>query len=192
MILEKFSPEDKNIAIVDEIFKRIPDKFYFDHFKPILKGENFSALNLKWCTYFKDKFSLKERLNLCLSLPDNKLTANQTTLLKLVIEEYEERFMQDFNISLLNDKNIKRLLNIIFTSSSSTIFSNNLLRSFVNKLLKKARESNNSEASIIDSTLRPLDVFSRYKFLKDFLAQLHNQENIEYFLSFCPRNNGQH
>ncbi len=185
-ILEKFSPEDKNIAIIDEIFQRIPDKFYFDFFKPLLKGQNFSSSNLKWFTYFKAKFSLKDRLNLCLSLSDEKLIANQTTLSKLVIEECEERFMLDFDLNLLNDNNIKRLLNMIFTSCSSSIFSNNLLRSFVNKLLKRSRESNNDQASIIDSTLRPLDVFKRYKFFKDFLAQLHNEENIEYFLSLCP------
>lgn len=185
-ILEKFSPEDKNITITDEIFQRIPDKFYFDHFKPLLKGEKFSALNLKWFAYFKDKFSIKDRLNFCLSLPDDKLIANRATLSKLVIKECEERFVQDFDLSVLSDKNIKRLLNIILTSSSSSIFSNKLLRSFINKLLKKSHESNIVPMSIIDSTLRPLDVFARYTFFKDFLAQFHNQENIEYFLGFCP------
>lgn len=185
-ILEKFNPEDKNISIIDEIFQRIPDKFYFDHFKPLLKGENFSVLNLKWCAYFKDKFSLKDRLNLCLSLSDDKLIAHQAILSTLVIEECEKRFIQDFDLSLLNDKNIKRLLNIILKSSSSNIFSNKLLRSFVNELLKKSRESSHSLVSIIDSTLRPLDVYARYTFFKNFLAQMHNTDNIEYFLGFCP------
>lgn len=185
-ILEKFSPEDKNIAIINEILQRIPDKFYNDYFKPLFIGKDFSPLDLKWCAYFKDKFSLKDRLNLCLSLPDDKLVANQTTLSKLAIEECEERFMQNFDLSLLNDNTIKRLLNIIFTRSTSSLFSKCILRSFVKKLFEKARKSKNLQASIIDSIIRPLDVFARYNFFKEYLAQLHNQENIEYFLSLCP------
>lgn len=94
--------------------------------------------------------------------------------------------MLDFDLSLLNDNNIKRLLNIIFTCSTSSLFSKSLLRSFVKKLFEKARKSKNLQASIIDSIIRPLDVFARYNFFKDYLAQLHNQENIEYFLSLCP------
>lgn len=184
-ILKKFSPEDNNGQILEEVFRHIPEKLYFDYFNPLLKGKNCSSQNLKWYAYFKDKFTLKDRLTLCLTLPDDKLIANQATLSKLVIEECEEKFMLNFDMSLLNDNTTDRLLRIIFTNSSSSIFSNSLLRSFVNQLLKKARGLEKDQDSTVNSYIRSLDIVSRHKFFKDFLAQVKNEENIEYFLCYC-------
>lgn len=184
-IFKKFNPEDNNRQILEEVFRHIPEKLYFDYFNSLLKGKNCSSQNLKWYAYFKNKFSLKDRLTLCLSLPDDKLIANQATLSKLVIDECEEKFMLNFDLSLLNDNTTDRLLNIIFTNPSSSIFSNNLLRSFVNQLLKKTRELKKNQDSTVGSYIRSLDVVTRHKFFKNFLALLQNQENIEYFLCCC-------
>src|SRR5436190_1007533 len=185
-ILKNFNPEDKNIEIINKVFLYIPDKFYLDYFNPLLKGKNCSHLNLKWCSYFKNKFSLKDRLALCLSLPNEKLIEYQATLSKLVIKECEEKFMFEFDLTLLNTSAIERLLNIVFARSSTTIFSKNLLQSFVNQLLKKARESKKDQEATINSYIRPLNIYSRNNFFKDFLAQWQDQENIDYFLSLCP------
>ena len=114
-------------------------------------------------------------------MPDNKLTANQSILFNLAIQECEEKFiMHKIESNFLNDNVIEHLLNFIFSRTPTLIFSNSFIRSLINQLLE-------TQKPILISYILKLDAQDRYNFFESFLRGSKNfQKNTQYFFSLCP------
>ena len=177
---ERFNPDNTRTPILNAVLQQLPAKLYSEYFSK-LNAVNCSSRNLKWCARLKDKFLLEDRLTLILSLPDNKLTANQSILFNLAIQECEEKFiMHKVESNFLNDNVIEHLLKFIFSRTPTLIFSNSFIRSLINQLLE-------TQNAIIISYIRKLDAQDRYNFFESFLRGSKNfQKNTQYFLSLCP------
>lgn len=178
---ERFNPDNTRTPTLNAVLQRLPTKLYSEYFSK-LDAANCSSENLKWCVRLKDKFLLADKLSLILSLADDKLMANQTTIFKLAIQECEEKLLIQkvgFN-NFLNAYVIERLLEFIFNCNPILIFSNTFICTLINQLLK-------TQDPTLASHILKLDEHARYNFFENFLADSQNfQENIGYFLSLCP------
>ena len=179
-IFERFNPDNTRTPLLNAVLQQLPAKLYSEYFNK-LNAVNCSSRNLKWCARLKDKFLLKDRLTFILSLPDNKLRANQSTLSNLAVQECEEKFiMQKVESNFLNDNVIEHLLKFIFSRTPTLIFSNSFIRSLINQLLE-------TQNSVLTSYIQKLDAQGRYNFFESFLRGSKNfQKNTQYFLSLCP------
>lgn len=177
---ERFHPDNTRTPILTDVLQQLPAKLYSEYFSK-LNAVNCSSRNLKWCARLKDKFLLEDRLTFILSMPDNKLTANQSILFNLAIQECEEKFiMHKIESNFLNDNVIEHLLNFIFSRTPTLIFSNSFIRSLINQLLE-------TQKPILISYIQKLDAQDRYNFFESFLRGNKNfQKNTQYFLSLCP------
>ncbi|HEY2566595.1 MAG TPA: hypothetical protein VGH95_02640 [Candidatus Aquirickettsiella sp.] len=177
---ERFHPDNTRTPILNDVLQQLPAKLYSEYFSK-LNAVNCSSRNLKWCARLKDKFLLEDRLTFILSMPDNKLTANQSILFNLAIQECEEKFiMHKIESNFLNDNVIEHLLNFIFSRTPTLIFSNSFIRSLINQLLE-------TQKPILISYILKLDAQDRYNFFESFLRGSKNfQKNTQYFFSLCP------
>ncbi|MEN9450564.1 MAG: hypothetical protein RJA83_1182 [Pseudomonadota bacterium] len=180
-IFDQFDPDNKQTSILKEVLQRIPTKFYLKYFRT-LSSVNCSPRNLKWCAHLKNKFRLEDKLSLILSLPDEILTAHQSTLFTLAIEECENKLLtQKFYLNnFLNAYVIEQLLAFIFLRNPRIIFSQAFIHTLINQLLE-------TQNPILTSHILELDEHARYSFFETFLADSQNfQQNSQYFLSLCP------
>lgn len=179
-LFEQFNPDNTCTPILNDVLQQLPAELYNEYFRK-LNLVNCSSRSLKWCARLKDKFFLEDRLTFILSMPDNKLTANQPTLFNLAIQECEEKFiMHKVESNFLNDNVIEHLLKFIFSRTPTLIFSNSFIRSLINQLLE-------TQNPILISYILKLDAQGRYNFFERFLRGSKNfQKNTQYFLSLCP------
>jgi hypothetical protein len=179
---ERFNSANTRTPILNDVLQRLPTELYIEYFSK-LNAANCSSENLKWCARLKDKFLFADKLNLILSLADDKLMAHQSTIFKLAIQECEEKLLiQKFGFkNFLNAHVIKHLLEFIFTRNPTLIFSNPFICALINQLLK-------TQNPMLTPYILELDKNTRYSFFENFLADSQNfQENIRYFLSLCPK-----
>lgn len=181
---ERFNPDNTRTPFVNEVFQQLPPKLYSEYFSQ-LNAANCSSKNLKWCARLKEKFYLEDKLSFILSLPDDKLIENESTLFNLAIQECEEELINPklgFN-KTLSSYIIDQLLEFIFTRNPTLIFSNTFIRALITQLLK-------TQNPILTSHILELDESARYHFFENFLSNNQNsqnfQENIQYFLHLCP------
>ncbi|MGC1854037.1 MAG: hypothetical protein WA659_01495 [Candidatus Aquirickettsiella sp.] len=180
-IFSKFNPDNENTPFLNEVLQRIPAKLYNEYFST-LNHTHCPALHLKWCARLKDKFLLEDKLCLILSLSDESLTANQSTIFQLAVQECEDKLLiRKFGLNnFLNAYVIEQLLKFILYRNPRIIFSSIFIHTLINQLLK-------NQNPILTSYILELDEHARYNFFENFLINSQNfQENSRYFFSLCP------
>lgn len=176
---DRFNPDNTRTPILNGILQRLPPKLYSEYFSQ-LNAANCSSKNLKWCARLKDKFRLEDKLSFILSLPDDKLMDNESTLFNSTIQECEELIINpklEFNKKSRSYIIVGQLLEFILTHNRTLIFSN--LRTLISELLK-------NKDQILKSHIQKLDAHAIYNFFENFLADSQNvQGNIQFFFHLC-------
>lgn len=180
LLFTRFNPDFKEDSVLSDVFRRIPDKFYIAHFNT-LNAANCSSKNLKWYARFKNKVKLKDRIALILSLHDETLRLNQSTILQLAIQEVEDQLLnQEFGLNnFLNTYVTEPLLVFIFTRDPTLIFSPLFTQTLINQLLKRQHR-------LLTSYILASDSQAKLNFVDQFLTDSDSfQPNNYYFISLC-------
>jgi hypothetical protein len=180
-ILFQFDPEDNQTVILNDVLQRIPDKVYKNIILGLSSKEIKKLKLIPWFQRLTDKFSLEDKLNLILSLPEQFVSAKRE-LFNLWISPKLEALMKENNAITKRLIDSEKLLQFIIQ------WQKDLKLSLPSSLLILFNRWLESENKLTLFYIGGLDSEKRFAFFKNLLAASNNSaKNNETFLHLCPQ-----
>ncbi len=182
-ILFQFDPEDNQTVILNDVLERIPDKVYKNIILGLSSKEIKKLKLIPWFQRLTDKFSLEDKLNLILSLPEQFVSAKRE-LFNLWISPKLEALMKENNAITKRLIDSEKLLQFIIQWQKDLKLSLPVPSSLL-MLFNRWLEAENKLALFY---IGGLDSEKRFTFFKNLLAAPNNSaKNNETFLRLCPQ-----
>ena len=180
-ILLKFDPENNQTVILNQLLLQIPAKAYKDIISLLTLSKNKVFELIKWCGRLADKFSLEDKLNLILSLPERLILNQKTLLYSLAFTELETRINPASGDMAKTLTCSEALVGFILKWQKYLNLSTQCLFRLFNQWLE-------AESQLFMSYINALDIDIRFTFFENLLASYNDTaKNNEKFLRLCPQ-----
>ncbi|RDH40734.1 MAG: hypothetical protein CFE62_002060 [Candidatus Aquirickettsiella gammari] len=180
-ILLKFDPENNQTVILNQLLLQIPAKAYKDIISLLTLSKNKIFELIKWCGRLADKFSLEDKLNLILSLPERLILNQKTLLYSLAFTELETRINPASGDMAKTLTCSEALVGFILKWQKYLNLSTQCLFRLFNQWLE-------AESQLFMSYINALDIDIRFTFFENLLASYNDTaKNNEKFLRLCPQ-----
>ena len=180
-ILLKFDPENNQTVILNQLLLQIPAKAYKDIISLLTLSKNKVFELIKWCGRLADKFSLEDKLNLILSLPERLILNQKTLLYSLAFTELETRINPASGDMAKTLTCSEALVGFILKWQKYLNLSTQCLFRLFNQWLE-------AESQLFMSYINALDIDIRFTFFENLLASYNDSaKNNEKFLRLCPQ-----
>ena len=180
-ILLKFDSENNQTVILNQLLLQIPAKAYKDIISLLTLNKNKVFELIKWCGRLADKFSLEDKLNLILSLPERLILNQKTLLYSLAFTELETRINPASGDMAKTLTCSEALVGFIIKKKKYLNLSTQCLFRLFNQWLE-------AESQLFMSYINALDIDIRFTFFENLLASYNDTaKNNEKFLRLCPQ-----
>ena len=180
-ILLKFDSENNQTVILNQLLLQIPAKAYKDIISLLTLNKNKVFELIKWCGRLADKFSLEDKLNLILSLPERLILNQKTLLYSLAFTELETRINPASGDMAKTLTCSEALVGFILKWQKYLNLSTQCLFRLFNQWLE-------AESQLFMSYINALDIDIRFTFFENLLASYNDTaKNNEKFLRLCPQ-----
>ena len=180
-ILLKFDSENNQTVILNQLLLQIPAKAYKDIISLLTLSKNKVFELIKWCGRLADKFSLEDKLNLILSLPERLILHQKTLLYSLAFTELETRINPASGDMAKTLTCSEALVGFILKWQKYLNLSTQCLFRLFNQWLE-------AESQLFMSYINALDIDIRFTFFENLLASYNDTaKNNEKFLRLCPQ-----
>ena len=180
-ILLKFDSENNQTVILNQLLLQIPAKAYKDIISLLTLSKNKVFELIKWCGRLADKFSLEDKLNLILSLPERLILNQKTLLYSLAFTELETRINPASGDMAKTLTCSEALVGFILKWQKYLNLSTQCLFRLFNQWLE-------AESQLFMSYINALDIDIRFTFFENLLASYNDTaKNNEKFLRLCPQ-----
>ena len=180
-ILLKFDSENNQTVILNQLLLQIPAKAYKDIISLLTLNKNKVFELIKWCGRLADKFSLEDKLNLILSLPERLILHQKTLLYSLAFTELETRINPASGDMAKTLTCSEALVGFILKWQKYLNLSTQCLFRLFNQWLE-------AESQLFMSYINALDIDIRFTFFENLLASYNDTaKNNEKFLRLCPQ-----
>ena len=180
-ILLKFDSENNQTVILNQLLLQIPAKAYKDIISLLTLNKNKVFELIKWCGRLADKFSLEDKLNLILSLPERLILNQKTLLYSLAFTELETRINPASGDMAKTLTCSEALVGFILKWQKYLNLSTQCLFRLFNQWLE-------AESQLFMSYINALDIDIRFTFFQNLLASYNDTaKNNEKFLRLCPQ-----
>ncbi len=180
-IFLKFDPENNQTVILNQLLLQIPAKAYEDIISLLTLSNNKVLKLIKWCARLADKFTLEDKLNLILSLPEQLIVRQRNLLYALAFTELETCINSASGDIAKRLTCSEELVGFILKWQEHLEFSLGSLFILFNHYIE-------AENPLFLSYIKGLDIEKRFTFFKDLLAANNNTpKNNEKFLRLCPQ-----